>query len=102
MNEQQMGQGFGEQPLVDNHSVRNKPLDPEFIDNYLEKNRHRVGFKIQVQMIFDFCRSIPAQNAKSTFRNVVTFNVIWPIIRTWTYALLAAITVRNVSPLRSN
>jgi hypothetical protein len=44
MDGQQMGQGFGEQPLVDNNSVRNKPLDPEFIDNYLEKNRHRVSF----------------------------------------------------------
>jgi hypothetical protein len=46
MDAPSMGQGFGEQPLVDNNSVRNKPLDPDFIDNYLEKNRHRVSFVI--------------------------------------------------------
>ena len=31
-----------QQVLVENNSIRDKPLDPEFIDNYLQKNRHRV------------------------------------------------------------
>lgn len=39
-----MGQQFNDQQqsLVENNSVRSKPLDPEFIDNYLQKNRHRI------------------------------------------------------------
>lgn len=39
-----MGQQFldHQQALSENNSIRNKPLDPEFVDKYLQKNRHRV------------------------------------------------------------
>ncbi|KAI6210848.1 hypothetical protein M3Y96_00371400 [Aphelenchoides besseyi] len=33
----------GEQDQIhENNSIRHKPLDPEYIDNYLQKNRHRI------------------------------------------------------------
>lgn len=31
------------EPLVENNSIRAKPLDPEYIDSYMQKNRHRVS-----------------------------------------------------------
>lgn len=44
MDTHQMGQQFLDPGLSENNSIRNKPLDPEFVDKYLQKNRHRVNF----------------------------------------------------------